>query len=192
MAEEFISLLDRIRPQDEEVKEYLRTHITTAVYPKGHILVRIGQVNDRLYFIRRGAARAYELRGGMPVTTWFMFEGDMAMLPESFYDGTPSHEAIELFKESEICTLHKEHMDYLYERYMCANYVGRVIEQKSHVQVVKQFREVRVFSKEERYLALLDRWPDLFARAHLQDIASFLGMHRKTLTRIRSGMARKK
>lgn len=191
MAESFIALLDSIYPQEDAVKEYLREHIKVRSYPKGHHLVEVGSINDRMYYIERGLVRAYAFKKVESVSTWFMMEGDLAMLPDSFYTETPSEEAIELLEDSVVLELRKESMEFLYSRYMCANVVGRLLEQITHVKLARQFREVRFFTKEERYLSLIDRWPALFNRVPLKLIASFLGMHERTLIRTRRAIARR-
>lgn len=190
MSEHFIAMLDSIHPQDEPVKELLRTNMFPKIYPRGHLLVRQGEINDRLYFIERGTARAYSLEEGEPVSMWFMMDGDVAMLPESFYDQVPSVEALEILEESKVWELKKVVLDTAYREYMCANIAGRVMEENAHKTIVKQYRELRVCSKFDRYMALVDRWPELLSRIPSKHIATFLGMHPKTLIRARKDFGR--
>ena len=65
------------------------------------------------------------------------------------------------------------------------NLVGRIIVQRYYVQSEKRLVDMRNQTSKARYLALLKRWPALFNRATVKDIASYIGMKPETLSRLR-------
>jgi len=53
--------------------------------PKGHLLLREGNLCKQMYFIEQGAARIFYLHEGKDVTSWFYHEFQLMTSWTSFY-----------------------------------------------------------------------------------------------------------
>ncbi|MFA1771697.1 Crp/Fnr family transcriptional regulator [Rufibacter glacialis] len=164
----------------------MKGHLAEVTYPKGHLLIRADHIEPNLYFIKKGIARAFAYQGGEEVTFWFGREGDPVISMKSYIENQKGYESIELLEESVLYELKAVTLQKLFvEDLHLANWGRRFAEQeliKTEERLIsRQFR-----SASERYQQLLRENPDLVQRVQLGHIASFLGITRGSLSRIRA------
>lgn len=97
-----------------------------------------------------------------------------------------SRETIELLENSTLIAINfKKIKSLMFTNIQIANFVNAIIEDYA------LFLEDKVFSSQmlssmDRYVMLLDKEPKLFQRIPLTYIASYLGISRETLSRLRA------
>jgi CRP-like cAMP-binding protein len=162
----------------------LKRHLTIANHAKHEILLRENQRHDFAYFVIEGAARSYYLKDGTEVNTWFAFENDLIGSLHTYRE-LPSRETVELLEDSTLIAINLRTLKPLaHFNLQISNFVGAVIEEYA------QFLEDRIFysqfmSSMERYELLLKHEPKALQRIPLTYIASYLGISRETLSRLR-------
>ena len=185
--EQLFALLNLLQPPPPGVLERLSSMLVRKQVKKKEYLLREGQVSSRLYFIEKGLIRAYYIEEKREeVTTWFMKDNDLIISVESFYEQVPSFENIVAVEDSIVWYITRQQMDWLYREYPAYNYHGRILTEKYYVKSMK--RQVSIIKKtqQERYRQLLEKESYLLERAHLHDIASYLGMTLEQLSRVRA------
>ena len=76
-------------------------------------------------------------------------------------------------------------MQQLYNKYSAWQNIGRILVEKEYM-VMEQYASVlNNQSAKEKYLRLLNEQPAIIQKASVQHIASYLGVTRETLSRIR-------
>lgn len=169
----------------EETIDEFKTHLVIAEYPKNHLLLKENQRHDFAYFIIKGAARSYYLKNGTEVNTWFAFENDLIGSLNTYRE-LPSRETVELLENTKLISINLRTVKPLtYSNLQISNFIGAVIEEYA------QFLEDRIFysqfmSSKERYESLLKYEPMALQRIPLTYIASYLGISRETLSRLRA------
>jgi hypothetical protein len=78
-----------------------------------------------------------------------------------------------------------------YEKYKGLERFGRLIAEETLKYQQKRIEEFQFLNAEERYNKFIKEYPELFNRISLTHLASFLGMKRPSLSRIRKKMAKK-
>jgi CRP-like cAMP-binding protein len=169
----------------EAFYEHLLTKLHRHEFSRKHFLLSKDQVVDRIWLVETGFVRAYYLNKGNEITAWFMQEGDFVISVESFFEQKPSIEFIHLLEDSVLISITHHDLQELYRLFPEFNLVGRMIVQRYYVQSEKRLVDMRNQTSKARYLALLKRWPALFNRATVKDIASYIGMKPETLSRLR-------
>jgi CRP-like cAMP-binding protein len=170
--------------QSEGVDELTR-HFSMVDYPKNHMLFREQEKHDFAYYILQGAARSYYLKDGTEVNAWFAFEQDVVASLHA-YNSLPSRETVELLEDSSLISINLRTLKPLaYSNLYISNFIGAVMEEYA------QFLEDRLFFSQfmtsmERYELLLKHEPQTLQRIPLTYIASYLGISRETLSRLRS------
>lgn len=160
-------------------------HLSVLKLGKKHILVKEDQRHDFVYFVIKGAVRSYYLKDGIEVNTWFALENDMVGSLHNF-KGNPSRETIELVENSTLISLNiKQIKPLMHTNIQIANFISAIIEDYA------LFLEDKIYFSQmmnsiDKYLILLDKEPQLFQRIPLTYIASFLGISRETLSRLRA------
>ena len=110
---------------------------------------------------------------------------------DSFISRKPSKVAIETLEDTEFLALSYESQEKLYKIFPKMNeFIRKAIEQR-FVLLHDLFISYLLNSPEERYLMLIKERPDLLQRIPQHQIASFLGVTRVSLSRIRNRLAKK-
>jgi CRP-like cAMP-binding protein len=163
----------------------LRSYMKVCRLPKKHIIIKENQTISVAYLIVSGAARSFHLQNGVEVNTRFAFENEVVGSLRKF-SNMPSRQTFELIEDSiliafdmsEIKPLMKKHVE-------ISNFVNLgILEYALYIEDKLYHTHLR--SAEERFTALLSQQPQVFQRVPLTYIASFLGITRETLSRLRA------
>lgn len=182
--ETFIQKYSPNHPLSDEAKEELFSHLSLLSFEKKHVLIRENQHHDFAYFIIEGAVRSYYLKDGVEVNTWFAFENDMVGSLQNFQN-LPSRETFELIENTTFVSINLRTLRALmHSNIEIANVLMLIIEEYA------VFLEERIFTSQfhnaiERYNALLRHDQMVLQRVPLTYIASYLGVSRETLSRLR-------
>ena len=183
--DQLLNYLSAIHPLSEELKDYLRAYIKQRALVKKDYLLKAGHVCRHVYFIQTGLLRCFYLKEEAEVCSWFMREGDVMISVESFFDQKPSYESIQALEDTVVWYISYQELEFVYKHFMEFNYVGRVLVQNYYKLSEQRLYSMRLQSATERYHFLLHHFPEIIQRVSSADIASYLGVTRETLSRIK-------
>lgn len=165
-------------------------------YTKGTIIVNIGQVNDKMYFIENGMLREFSYQDEeqdeeQTFTHRLMYENNFVYLVESFLDQKPSTTALEVIEKAKLWVISKQNIDKLYIEFPQMNLVGRlIVEQK-----LKKY-EIYIGMLRQSPEARLDWFyhfhPEIANRVPQKYTATYLNITPSTLSRVRKRLLSKK
>jgi CRP-like cAMP-binding protein len=170
------------------LERHLNMILVTKGIPKKEVLLKRGQVCEYVYFIEEGMLHSFYEKNEEKITSWFMKENDVIISAKSFYMQIPSVECIVALENTIVHGITFTQLQEIYMNYPEFNVVGRVLTTKYYLQSEERLYTLRKERARDRYLSLLDNQPDIFHRAPLKYIASYLGISMETLSRIRSGI----
>ena len=153
---------------------------------KRQLLLEEGAVCRYIYFIYKGAFRFLYLKENEEVTTGLFTEGICMTNMKSLTTLQPSNIFIETLEDSIVVKLSKDSMIQLYKEAPPLEGVGRLILEHMLAEEAGWKEMYTIYNPRERYRFLVEKAPQLLQKIPLQYIASFLGMRRETLSRIRS------
>lgn len=153
---------------------------------KGQYLLEEGEVSDFLGFVVKGAFRLFRIGDDrqehvmrFAIEDWWISDFT------SFMSGLPSHCYIEALEDSEMIRFSKKSWE---ELLAASPNFKRIID----ALTTRNFEahQNRIFSNisdpaEVRYEKFVQQYPTLYNRIPLYMIASFLGLTRETLSRVR-------
>jgi CRP-like cAMP-binding protein len=169
----------------DHTKAEIVSQLTILNFDRKHILIRENQHHDFAYFVIKGAVRSYYLKDGIEINTWFAFENDMVGSLHNFKD-KPSRETIELVENSTLISINlKQIKPLMHSNIQIANFINVILEDYALFLEDKIYFS-QMMSSIDKYLILLDKEPQLFQRISLTYIASYLGISRETLSRLRA------
>jgi CRP-like cAMP-binding protein len=180
------AFFERYRPKLTETAILLLTpNLKVLHHPKKHELIKANQTSGYAYLLVKGAARSYYLYNGTEINSWFAFENEMVGSLRN-YNNLPSRETIELLEDSTLLSFNVNGIKPLMaENIEISNFINQVIGEYCLYLEDKLFY-THLRSARERYTALLAQEPNVFKRVPLTYIASFLGISRETLSRLRA------
>lgn len=172
-------------PLSHDQAEVIREVFVPRRYRKGQYLLQQGDVCKCMGFIVKGAMHQYALdeKGGeitisLPIENWFAGDRD------SFYRETPSIYNVEAWEDSDVLLLPKENLHRLLQ--IPAFIEMRITLDENHtIATQKRLLSQIGASAEKRYEDFLLAYPQLTHRFPQRMIASFLGITKETLSRIR-------
>jgi len=179
-------ILDEIYPLSEQSKLKLKECVTEVKYPKGHILLKADKIESKIYFIKKGIARAYANSFDSEITFWFGKEGDTIISMKSYVANEKGYEDIELLEDCELYELKAAQLQKLFEEQIDIANWGRKFAEKELVKTEERLISRQFRTATERYINLLKKNPDLIQRVQLGHIASYLGITQVSLSRIRA------
>ena len=169
----------------EQARKLLDPCLQVLEFPKKHLLVKEGQTNNLVYLMIQGAARSYYLKEGREINTWFAFENDVVGSLRN-YQELPSRETIELLEDSVLLAFDiKKIKPLMLKNVEISNLVNNAIKEYS-LYLEDKFFFTHLRTAKEKYDALIANEPDTFQRVPLTYIASYLGISRETLSRLRA------
>lgn len=185
-TEQLFLVLDAIAPLGLSLREDLTRLLQTRPFPKKHLLLRQGQVADRIYFIKQGFARAFYLDpDGKENTIWFMGKNDVMISVYSFFARQPSCELIELLEDCVLQSISAKELDDLYTDHPSFNYHGRKLTEYYYIKAEERAIILHCRKPMDRLVKLLETFPDIFQQVSVAQVASYLGIEPETLSRLR-------
>jgi len=176
---------------NESELEIIMPYFETRKFKKKSILLDIGKVSNEVFYIIKGCIRLYCEKDGEKLSTYFFTENMFAGSYDSFLSRRPSKVAIETLEECEVLVLSHKAQEKLYDIFPKMNeFIRKAIEQR-FVLLHDLFISYLLNSPEERYLMLQKDRPELLQRIPQHQIASFIGVTRVSLSRIRNRIAKK-
>lgn len=159
-------------------------------FPKRRLLVEKGRRARHAYFIERGMTRSYWLVDGEEITTSFSCEGSIVFSMDELYYGRPSEEYVESVEEVLAYRIAIDDLERLFRSNLELANWGRVIHQDEYRRLHRSHKERLTLPARERFEAFVRQFPEVYRRAQLGHVASYLGITLPTLSRLRSQAVR--
>lgn len=171
----------------EKLEEALAQALLSEELPKGHLLFREGETCRRIFFIEKGLARVFHTSTrGKDITLWFSSENTFLTPLDSFARNAPTRDNCELLEPSIVHSCEFTSLGDLMLDHPDMAMAGFFIA----MEFLKQFSDLMANQKfqsaQDRFERLVNNHRDIFLRAQLGHIASYLGITQETLSRIRA------
>lgn len=139
-------------------------------------------------FIVKGAFKQYTVdKTGKENILGLYIENFWVGDRESFMVGTPSPYFIDAFEDVEMLMVNREDFINKLSRQPFINEMIKVVTEKQSFNLLKRVQAAQTLTAEERYEDFEKRFPEFMQRFPQHIIASYLGMTKETLSRIRAG-----
>lgn len=184
------SKFESYAPISENSWQLMESIVEFQSVKKGELLLRNGEIAKDIYFICKGALRAFITDGaGNTYNKNIFLEGDFAGSKASLLQQTPSNFEIEALEDSILIKInYKRYKELIFQKDDLKNFYISYLEK--HWVIEKERREISIVMENatERYLQLLSKHPDICERIALHHIASHLGITPTQLSRIRKAL----
>jgi CRP-like cAMP-binding protein len=184
--EEIFAFLNAIFPISPACIAYLGSVVQRQQVVKGEIVLDFGEVNDKLYFIKKGLLRCYYMVHDKEVSDWFFWNNETVVSIGSYYLQRPSEDRIVVNEPGELFYITKDQYDYAKRTFHEFAYIASVLLEKYLVTFHDHARLLRKYDAPERWKLFQAKYPQMELLLPLNELASWLGMTPETLSRIRS------
>lgn len=164
----------------------IEKYFDPVLYPKNRILEEEGKVPQYLYYIVSGYLRLFHYNeNGDEVTTHINCPPGFFTSYFNFIHQTRSDENVECVTDCELLRITKADLDQLTAESDAMKDFSIRVFQQSITYNENRSKELATLTAEQRYLKLINNYPDILHNVPVQYIASFLGMKAESLSRIR-------
>lgn len=163
----------------------LQPALSERVYKKKELMLQEGEICNSLFYIHKGFCKSYYEIDDVVKNTGFYFENEIATNIISFGSGQKSEFNIAACEEVHTVIFNKEKLFEIADKVPEIQTLGRhCIRQFASKQ--EEFSNLfTLYSAQERLEYLESKYPEMIQRVPLSQLASFLGVARETLSRIR-------
>ncbi|MDW8302484.1 MAG: Crp/Fnr family transcriptional regulator [Bacteroidia bacterium] len=152
---------------------------------KGKCILTEGEDVDFVFFVEKGCFRTFRYVNDEEVTIGFSFEGDLDTCPFAYINHLNSSDCIEAMTDSKVIKLYRRDIDALKDKTPELNiFIQKLLSHYIEVLIQRNI-DLRTKSAEELYRELHKRQPKELAQIPLMYIASYLGITKERLSRIR-------
>lgn len=184
------SLLQFCPNLDTAAWDYIKEGLEIVDLPTKAYFIEEGAIQSTIGFIVKGLIRTYYVDDdGNEITTLFNSEGTYATHYTTFITQLPSKYYLQCLEPTQLVTLPYRHIQEGYRRYENLERYGRLIAEEILQQKQQRIESFQFYKAEQRYLQFRDENPSLFNRISLTHLASYLGIERPSLSRIRKKLA---
>lgn len=184
-----IDIIRRIHDLPAERDEKLLSAMVEEHYRRGDVIERQQLLRSNVYYIKRGSARVFYIMNGKDHTYSFAFDDEFILLSKQMVMAPDSTMSIEFLEPTDVIFIPHGQIQDTFQR---SNIDEAAIFMNAGLIEHTEYLEERVFmlqntSARQRYEWVVNRYPRLLECATITQIASFLGLTKETLYRIRSG-----
>lgn len=190
--DKFKQFLKKIAPiTDREFAEAISL-FTERNLQKGEYFVEQDKVCQHIAFILKGTLRIFYINNKSEDTTsCFCTVNNFTTSYKSFVLQQPSNLSIQAIEETELLVLDYSSLQELYRSSLLWQNIGRIVAEQEYIVMEEYASVLNNETAKEKYLRLLKEQPTVVQKASVEDIASYLGVTRRTLSRIRKEIAEK-
>ena len=170
-----------------EEEQYFTSILKVKKLKKKEYLQKEGDLIRHQYFVTKGCLRTYTIdERGLEHIVQFAIEdwwtGDMY----SFLTQKPARYTIDALEDAELFCLEKSSLEQLYIKVPKFEKFFRHLLQNAFISLQERIIEGLSKPADERYCSFIEKYPIMEQRLPLKQIASYLGITPKSLSRIRS------
>lgn len=182
----FKKYLNDLGSMNDETFNLSLNYIKTQNLKKNDYFIAEGKVCNSIAFINKGLFRIFYIKDGIEINTCFCKENSITSSLDSFINRVSSKENIQALEDAELITLSYQNLMKLYELSPDWQKLSRILTEKECLRLSNRLTSLTFETVKEKYLNLLETQPEIIQRVSIQHIASYLGVSRETLSRIRS------
>ena len=193
MYELFFQKFNEKAPLTPEEQEFIKHHLTPKKLRKKQYLLQEGDVCKSICVVEKGALKAYVVdETGQERITAFALEGWTMGDLYSFIKQEPATLNRDALEDCELVLISKTAHDELLQKIPKYEAYFRILMTDAYMALQKRTTNMISLPLEERYNALTQMYPNLVQRVPQHMIASYMGLSKETLSRVRGRISNKK
>lgn len=181
-------LSDRYHPLSEAELDAFASIIEPMQAEKGEIVLRDGQIDRHLYYVRKGILRQFYYKGNRDITEEFNCEEQIAVCIASAFRREPTSLLIEALEPTRYYRISLEGWKELMKSSVALNQLYQKFLEEILIESQNKADSWRFETARMRYERFQRDYPEAAKRASVNHIASYLLMTPESLSRVRSGV----
>lgn len=184
---ELINVINSFQKLDFETEQAVKKYFVEQKFDKNDFLIEESKVCKNVYFIKSGSVRRFCFENGIEVTKWIYTEQQFITSLSSFFDQKPSFENFQACDKTVVYALSYADEEILLQYPLFSKF--HIKQLRFYLSRINEFHHLfRVMTAQEKYLFILNSFPQIILKSKLKHIASLIGVSQETLSRIRASI----
>jgi CRP-like cAMP-binding protein len=180
------SYIESITEFSEESWSILSNCLTEMDFKKNETLLKEGQVCKSIFYITAGICKSYYNLEGKEINTAFYFENDFATNINSLRTDSRSAYNIKACEKTKAIAINKTKLLEAYQLSHQIETFGRLVLERIMAKQEEHSDSFKLLTPKQRFDNLVSKHPEFLQRVSLTQAASYLGISRETLSRLRA------
>jgi len=178
--------LQKLTPISDKEFENSKINFSEVHLQKGDFFVQQGKICKQIAFVNRGSLRTFYLNNkAEEITACFRTENSFLSSYKSFILQEPSLLSITALENTELIVIDYDKLQKLYKTSIAWQNIGRLLAEREYIIMEDYASVLNNETAKEKYLRLLNEQGEILKVANVEHIATYLGVTRRTLSRIR-------
>ena len=189
---ELKKVLQSLSPLTDAEFEHSKKSLKSVRLKKGDFWLREGEVCRYMSFVDLGILRTfYRNKKAEEITHCFRSRGVFISAYKSFILQEPSSLSIIALEDAALTVISHGDLLKLYSTIPAWQTIGRVLAEQAYIEMEAYASVLNHESAQEKYQRLIREQPAVLQKSNIEDIASYLGVTSRTLSRIRKALTSK-
>lgn len=185
---ELLNVINSFQKLNAETEDAIKKYFVEEKFKKNDFILHEGKICNKIYFIKSGAIRRFCFENGIEVTRWIYTDTQFVTSLSSFFEQKPSFESFQATEETVVYSLSYQNEALLLQYPLFVNF--HLKQLRLYLSKINEFHHLfRVMNAQEKYLFLLNSFPQIIKKSKLKHIASLIGISQETLSRIRAAIS---
>ncbi len=186
--DELIKVINTFQELDFETETAIRKYFSVEKFKRNEFIIEEGKICEKVYFIKSGTVRRFCNEEGSEVTKWIYTDKQFITSLSSFFEQKPSFESFQTCEETIVYSLSYSDELILLQYPLFSKF--HIKQLRLFLSKINEFHHLfRVMNAQEKYIYLLESFPQIILKAKLKHIASLIGVSQETLSRIRASIS---
>ena len=192
-SEALINYLLQFETLNKQQIDLIISSISEKTYNAGDYFLKAGQTSKEIGFITNGIFRVcYYDNDGNEITRYFVDELNFIADMNGYKTGLQTTEYIQAVTDCRVLILTKQAMENLSRTIIVWDSITNKITVKALAEKVSRVSLMMPQDAITRYKYFLEKFPNLANRIPLQYIASYIGVTKSSLSRLRRNIGKRK
>ena len=180
------SILTGISDFSEDELELISSFFEFTELKKKDILLNEGEICQTIFLVESGVLRNYCNHNGTTINLSFTLENQFTTNLEAYINREPSKMIIDALQNSGVWVINSKLISRHYKSIPSVSAFIRRLAIRILLASEEHHNMLRLNSPADRYQFIQEKKPELLQKVSLTQLASYLGITRETLSRIRN------
>lgn len=186
-SESFLTYISKYIDLSDKEQQHLLSKVRYRSYLKGQYVLQQGDVCTHKSFVISGCLKTFHLdSNGQEHVLMFAIENCWTSDLESFITQAPSYYHVQCLEDTMLAQLSFNDLEQLYHDIPKLERLFRIVVQKEFTASQCRIIDNNSLSAKEQYLEFRKRYPEIEQRVPQYLIASYLGITKEFLSKIRN------
>lgn len=183
--DKLLVFINSLQTLDQETENAIKNYFKEESFAKNEYLIKKGEICSKLYYIKSGLVRRFFYNDGEEITEWLYTDHQFVTSLSSYFEQKPSFELFQASEKTKVYSLSYNDEQKLLEYPLFSKFYTKLL--RLYLSKLNEFHHLyKSMNAQEKYVYLLDTFPQIIAKAKGKHIASLIGVSQETLSRIRA------